>query len=349
MDLEALRRWGFDEEWRAAAGHALPARVAAEHKGGYLIVTARGDLPAVAAGRLRRAAQEPAVGDWVAFEEPATAGGHAMITGVLPRRTLLARRSAARDEEQILAANVDAVLLVSALTRDLNLRRLERGLALSLESGAAPAIVLTKADLCDDVDAARAGVAQVARGVPVLVVSAKTGEGMSELSALLRPGSTLVLLGTSGVGKSTLVNLWLGSEQQAVAEIADSGKGRHTTTHRELLALPGGALVIDTPGVRELGLWDSAAGVSEAFPEIEALGAGCRFNDCAHDGEPGCAVAAAVDQGALARERLDSFLRLRREVAHATLQRDARARSEASRKARQVGRRLNDFYKKRGR
>jgi ribosome biogenesis GTPase len=259
------------------------------------------------------------VGDWVAY-----AGG--LIHGVLPRRTAFVRRAAGNETvEQVLAANIDTVFLVMAFYRDLNPRRLERYLALAWESGADPAIVLTKLDLADDADAAITEIESVALGVPVHPVSAVTGEGLDELEPYLGPGRTVVLLGSSGVGKSTLVNALLGEERQATKEIrAFDGRGRHTTTARELIGLPGGGLVLDTPGMRELQLWEAAEGLIGTFGDIDELALTCRFSDCSHESEPGCAVRDAVDA-----DRLESWRKLGRELRHLELKQDARARSEA--------------------
>jgi ribosome biogenesis GTPase len=227
------------------------------------------------------------------------------------------------------AANVDTALLVASLNADLNLRRLERYLAVTYESGARPVIVLTKADLTEDVDALVAEVEGVAFGVPVLAMSARTGQGLDALAAHLPPGETAVLLGSSGAGKSTLLNALAGAELMATGAIReDDARGRHTTTHRELVRLPSGALILDTPGMRELGLWDAGAGVSSTFEDIEELAADCRFADCRHDGEPGCAVRAAIAAGDLAEERLRAYEKLQAELAYEHRREDPRAAAE---------------------
>jgi ribosome biogenesis GTPase len=227
----------------------------------------------------------------------------------------------------VVAANADVAFLAASLNADLSLRRLERYLALAYESGAEPVIVLTKADLCEDLPDRVAEVEAIAFGAPVLAVSAVTGQGLTELASRLPPGRTAVLLGSSGVGKSTLVNALAGAERMATREIiAEGARGRHTTTHRELVRLPSGGLILDTPGMRELGLVDAEAGLSATFAEVEQLAQGCRFRDCGHGGEPGCAVAAAVTAGALDPERLRSWRKLQRELDHERRREDPVAR-----------------------
>jgi ribosome biogenesis GTPase / thiamine phosphate phosphatase len=306
---------------------AVPARVVAEHRDRYVIVGEDGERAAVLAGRLRHQARGreelPATGDWVAVD---AGSGTAAIQAVLPRRSLF-RRKAAGDatEAQVLAANVDTALIAAALPGDVNARRIERYLALAWESGAVPLVLLTKADLADDVDAALRGVRAVAPGVDVAAVSAVTGMGVDDLARWLKPGRTAVLLGSSGAGKSTLTNLLLGAEALRTGAVREDGKGRHTTTHRQLVRLASGALLIDTPGMRELQLWTADAGLESAFADVEALAARCRFGDCAHDAEPGCAVRAVAESGALDPERLESWRRLRRELDWLELRQDEAA------------------------
>jgi ribosome biogenesis GTPase / thiamine phosphate phosphatase len=332
-DLTAL---GWDDaraeqfEPHANAG-LIPGRVAVQHRGAYDVVTELGELRCDVAGRLydgSDTADLPAVGDWVAIAaRPGERSG--TVQAVLPRRTKFSRKTAWQAaEEQVLAANVDVVLIVTSLNEDLNLRRLERYLTLAWESGARPIFVLTKADLADDVDASVAEVDSIAFGVPILPISNVTGSGLDELRHHLAPGVTAALLGSSGVGKSTLVNTLAGEELLETREIRDDGKGRHTTTRRELVQLPGGALVIDTPGMREIQLWVADEGLEEAFEDITVLFDQCRFSDCAHESEPGCAVKAAIADGTLSEERWESYLKLQRELAHLDRRLDKRAAAE---------------------
>lgn len=328
-----LRRLGWDDAWAealaAAAPGLVPGRVSAQHRGGYAVVAAEGELTAVAAGRLLHGdAELPAVGDWVALD----LSGSPVVREVLPRRTAIARKAAGRTVvAQLLAANVDVVAVVASLDDELNLRRIERYLAAAWESGAAPVVVLTKADLRPDADAAAAEIAATAF-VPVLALSARTGTGMDALRAQLEGDRTLAFVGPSGAGKSTLVNRLLGDERQATQDVRRDGKGRHTTTYRELFLVPGGGVVVDTPGLRELGLWGGqGAGTDDAFADVAALALECRFADCAHESEPGCAVGAAIGAGLLDASRLESYRKLERELASTERRRDLRARAEEKR------------------
>jgi ribosome biogenesis GTPase len=282
------------------------------------------------AGRLRHEASSgadlPAVGDWVALHDET-------IHAVLPRRSAFQRKVAFHaTEAQVLAANIDTVFVVTGLDEDFSARRLERYLTLAWESGATPAVVLTKADLCDDPLAMLLEAEQVAVGVQAHVVSNVTGEGLDELVTYLAPAKTVALLGSSGVGKSSLVNRLFDDEVQVTKELAEDGTGRHTTTARQLFRLPGGAMLVDTPGLREVQLWDADEGIQEAFSDVDELAADCRFNDCAHMREPGCAVQAAIDEGRLPRERLQSYRALQRELKRLAAKQDGRLRSEERKK-----------------
>ena len=325
--MPALNELGWDAGWAATLeqlehDNLIPGRVAAQHRGAYVVWTADGELRARAAGRLfyehEVGAPVPAVGDWVGVRETT-------ITTILPRRGAFVRKRAGLgSDEQVLAANVDTAFLLAGLDDDFSLRRLERYVTTAWESGAEPVIVLTKADLCDDVADALLQVESVAIGVPVYPISNVTGVGIEELETRLQPGRTAVLLGSSGVGKSTLLNRLAGSELMLTKEVAANGTGRHTTTHRELVRLPGGALVIDTPGLRELQFWEGD--LSAAFEDIELLAADCRFRDCAHAREPGCAVLGAVDNGTLSLDRLRSWRKLQRELEAIAARTDHRLR-----------------------
>ncbi len=320
----------------------VPGRVVVQRRGHYLVATEQGEVIARLSGRFVHEAGEgehPAVGDWVALAraDPSSGPeGGTVIHAVLPRRTVFTRKAADSVQSvQVVAANVDVALLVAAMNGDFNARRLERYLASAWRSGAAPVVVLTKLDLAGDPAAARAVTVQaeaVALGVAVIAVSAMTGEGLDALRVFLKPGETSVLLGSSGAGKSTLVNALVGADVMCTGAIRESdARGRHTTTHRELLRLPGGALALDTPGMRELGLVDAEDGVGAAFEDIEALAAACRFADCGHTGEPGCAVRAALEAGTLDPGRWKSFRKLTRELAFHERKEDHAAR-EAERR-----------------
>lgn len=329
-----------------APGGIEVGRVSAEHQGAFLLRLSEGERSSTIAGRLRRGiargrADRPAVGDWVIADLPAD--GPASIRATLPRRTRLSRKAAGHHAaEQVLAANVDVAFLVSSLGRDLNPRRLERYLALVLEGGVDPVVLLTKADTFGDpasvVDPLRAA----APAVPVHVLSSVTGQGVEELGPYFAENRTAVLLGSSGVGKSTLLNRLLGADVQVVGEVREDGTGRHTTTHRQIFRRPGGGLIIDTPGMRELGLWEAGAGLSHTFADVEAIAESCRFTDCRHEAEPGCAVAAAVAAGELDAARVQSFRALQDEVRRTTEQAARR------RHTRQITRTLNADMRRRG-
>jgi ribosome biogenesis GTPase / thiamine phosphate phosphatase len=319
----SLKRLGwnpyFDALWQERKQlEWLPARVISQQRGLWRIAGDFAECWAEASGALRAGADAggdwPAAGDWVAAEM-LSGGGRPLIHKVLPRRSKFVRKVAGkRMEEQVIAANVDTAFVVMALDGDFNVRRLERYLAQGWESGAKSIIVLNKADDCDDVAARIAEVESIAAGVPIVAVSALTGDGADALNTFLGPGQTIVLLGSSGVGKSTLVNHFLRRDAQAVqaVRVSDS-RGRHTTTSRELFELPGGALLIDTPGLRELQLWDATDGVEQAFADIEELATQCRYGNCGHTTEPGCAAQAAIVAGLLDTDRLESWRKLQRE------------------------------------
>lgn len=327
----------------AAAGK-IPGRVTIPHRGVCWVFVEEGEMEATVAGRIRRAPEGPialpAAGDWVAMTPP-TGSGRARIDAVLPRYSQFVRKAPGRNQgAQVVAANVDTAFVITAVGRDLNLRRLERYLALAWESGAQPVVVVTKADLDETPDATTTAVASAAVGVPIHRVSGKTLDNLEALRPYLGHGHTVAFVGSSGVGKSTLINALLGEERQKVAEVGVWGKGRHTTTQRELIRMPGGGLLLDTPGMRELQIWDAAEGIEETFGDIDALAEGCRFGDCRHDAEPGCAVTAAVQAGVLDAARLDSFRKLSAEQRFQEGRLDRAAQAETKRVARAMNKAL---------
>ena len=313
-----------------AAGF-VPGRVAVQHRGGYVVYTEAGQTTARLPGRMRHADVDlPAAGDWLALRDLPNEPG-AIIEALLPRAGKFSRSEAGPvTREQVVAANVDVAFLVAAMNKDLNPRRLERYITTAWSGGASPVIVLTKPDLCDDVAGALAEVETVALGIPVHVVNGLTGDGVDELRSYLAGNKTAALLGSSGAGKSTLLNHLAGLEVQPVQDIRHDGKGRHTTTVRHLFPIPGGGLVLDTPGMRELQLW-ADDGVDQTFTDVAELGGGCHFDDCTHEHEPGCAVTAALEDGRLSPERLASYRKLQRELRHLRLKQDRRAAAEQRR------------------
>jgi ribosome biogenesis GTPase / thiamine phosphate phosphatase len=334
----ALPALGWDAAWAAAfepfAAQGLrPARVVAVHRETSIVRDDGGDRPAGVSGTFRFAALAqmdfPTVGDWVALDGD-------VISAIVPRRSVFkrmaadgSRRGTRLDDEQIMASNIDVALLVAGLDNDFNLRRIERYLAVAWSSSVTPVVVLNKADLADDVDGRLVAVDAISPGVATVAVSAWTGAGLDQLRTHLRSGATAAILGSSGVGKSTLVNALLGEDRQATAEVrASDSRGRHTTTHRELFELPGGALLVDTPGIRALEVLGADEGVEAAFDDVADLALTCRFSDCRHEGEPGCAIRAALADGRLTDDRLASHRKLERESARIAREGDPRARAE---------------------
>jgi ribosome biogenesis GTPase len=292
-----------------------PARVVAEHRGAYQVVKSDGPCWAEPTGRLRHQAHNrldlPAVGDWVVLDSDLR------VAGVLPRKSCFVRKvAAARSEPQVIAANIDLVFVVTSANADFNPRRIERYLSAISDSGASPVLVLNKTDLCEDVDALLGSLGNAAVGLPIARVSALERRGGEQLVRYLGPEVTIALVGSSGVGKSTIANWLLGKDTLETSAIANDDRGRHTTTHRELLLLPGGGALIDTPGMRELTVWSDGNDPSESFADISALAQRCRFVDCQHAGQPGCAISEAVEAGQLEAERVQSFFKLQREQAY---------------------------------
>ena len=354
---------GWDSGWAGAfepfagAGRR-PARVLAVHKETAIVRDQSGlERPAIVTGRLRFEAlgpsDYPAVGDWVAVDDPAAATSPddpAIISAILPRRSAFVRSAADANrrtaghlvDEQVIAANVDTAFLVAGLDGDFNLRRMERYLAVAWSSRVTPIAVLNKTDLGLDIEGRRVAIEAIAPGVPIVTLSALTGDHVTDLAPYLQPGTTAVVLGSSGVGKSTLVNALLGEARQATAAVReDDSRGRHTTTHRELFALPGGALLIDTPGIRSLEVAGADEGVETAFDDIIELATQCRFSDCRHGSEPGCAVRGALADGRLSEARLASHRKLERELAHAERKEDPRARAAHKREWRLIHKSVN--------
>lgn len=318
-----------------------PARVAIEHGQTYRLYSAHGELTAELSGRLRHQSISredlPAAGDWVAARQRLEEG-RATIHHVLPRRSRFARKVAGlRTEEQIVGANIDTVFVITSLNNDFSTRRIERYLAATWDSGASPVIVLSKSDLCDDVESKISEVERVAFGVPIHAVSIMEDASLDALNQYFSPGKTAAMLGSSGVGKSTLINRLAGSDIQKVHDIrASDDRGRHTTTHRELILLPGGGLVLDTPGMRELQFWDAGEGLRETFDDIESLAASCQFSDCSHSSEPYCAVREAIETGSLDQSRFDSYRKLQKEADFFELRRSVGAKVAEKRRWKKV-------------
>ncbi|MFA4965054.1 MAG: ribosome small subunit-dependent GTPase A [Thermoleophilia bacterium] len=358
-DITGLQELGYSPRWRAlfapyAAQGLSPARVVRSDRGSALVATSAGVVRAEPAAHLRKSAAGPAdlpaVGDWVAVRMPDD-DGLPQMEAVLERASAITRGDPGKNSEtQVLAANVDTVLVVHPIAEPANLRRIERELSLAWDSGAAPVVVLTKADLSAEPDAVRAAVESVALGVDVVLMNALTAEGVEPLLAYISEHRTAVVIGPSGAGKSTLINTLLGEQRQETRTVrVGDGRGRHTTVARELFPMPGGGVLIDTPGLRALGLTGSEEGISSVFPDVGLLARACRFRDCSHDDEPGCAVRAAVEAGELAPERLASYLKLLGEAQDAATKTDARLRAQEARKGKATAKAARDYDKRDGR
>ena len=335
-----------------AVGYSA-ARVVLEHHRAYRVYAEGGELLAEITGRARYEAATradlPAVGDWVAItaypdEKRAT------IHAILPRRSKFSRKAAGRNtQEQIVAANVDTVFVVVGLDNDYNLRRVERYLVAAFESGANPVIILNKLDLCDDIDRKLGEVEPIAAGVPVHAISSVTRSGLEQVNQYIKKGHTVAFLGSSGVGKSTLINRLVGKDVQKVKEVReDDSRGRHATTHRELIALASGGLLIDTPGMRELQLWEADGGLSETFEDVESVAARCHFTNCRHQTEPGCAVREGLETGSLDSSRYESYRKLQKELAFLESRQDTQAQLERKQRDKKANKAFNRMKPKRG-
>lgn len=331
-------------------------RISAEHKNRFQVYTEIGEIWATVSGKMRYSALErcdfPAVGDWVVLdhliEQQSDLDSQlAIIQAILPRKSKFSRKSAGKtSEEQIIATNIDTVFLVSALNLDFNIRRIERYLTLAWESGANPVILLSKSDLCEDVQAKVREVEASAPGVPVHPVSCITGQGIDGLKYYVSLGQTVALLGSSGAGKSTLVNQLFGLEVQKTNEVREAdSRGRHTTTSRELFVLPQGGLLIDTPGMRELQLYGTGYGLYDAFEDIYEYASRCRFSDCLHETEPGCAIQSALADGSLVEERYQSFKKLQKEASYISRKTNLLEHLEEKKKWKKINQELKEHYR----
>lgn len=350
LSIYGLRPWVAAEA--AARGVDLSAigRVTSDHKGGCRVITQRGEVLAVAMGRLRSDPEHrPTVGDWVLLRD-AGAGQDRAIEAVFDRQTRLVRRAAGREHiPQVLAANVDVAFLVCALGRDVNARRIERLATMASNGGVKPVLVLTKADLVADPEPYLETAREAAPSAPIHVVSSVAPLGMEALETYFEGGATVTLIGTSGAGKSTLVNYWLGGDVQATKSLGFAGKGRHTTTSRQMFLLPKGGIVLDAPGIREVALWAGDKGLQQSFDDIDALASDCRFSNCQHTSEPDCAVRAAVESGALDNARHLNFLTLGRELSAAERADDENARRKHKAHSKEMTRALEARLREKGR
>ncbi|MCI0448602.1 MAG: ribosome small subunit-dependent GTPase A [Chlorobi bacterium] len=353
-NLKDLRLYGWNEFFEAyfneyASDGLAPARVAVEHRNNYELYSEYGELIAEKSGKLfynaTSADELPAVGDWV-VAMPIQKEKKAVISAVLPRRTKFSRKKAGPvTEEQVVAANVDTAFIVSSLNQELNFRRMERYLALAWDNDVKPVIVLSKADLCDDVYAKLVETQNNITGTDIHVVSALKNAGIDELFKYFESNKTIAVIGSSGVGKSTLINSLLHWKKMKVSDISlYKDKGRHTTTHRELTLVPGGGLIIDTPGMREIQLWEGGGGLSELFEDIEQLSLECKFSDCRHESEPGCAVKEAIKSGTLDPKRFKSYRKLQNEINYFERKQNVRAQLEEKKKWKKI---TNEARKKR--
>ncbi|TPG82507.1 ribosome small subunit-dependent GTPase A [Brevibacillus laterosporus] len=354
MDLKTLG-WNqhFEQHFASYTDPTfIVGRVTLEHKRIYRVMTEGGELLAEISGKMRYQAFDredyPAIGDWVVMH-PRWEEQKATIHAILPRQSKFSRKAAGGSlEEQIVAANVNTVFLVNALNLDFNLRRIERYLLVTWESGANPVIVLSKADLCEDIEDKIAEVESIALGVPIFAISSVAHQGLEQLLPYVQVGQTVALLGSSGVGKSSLVNALSNQQLQVVQEVrSGDDRGKHTTTHRELFFLPSGGLMIDTPGMRELQLWDSNEGLADTFKDIEELAERCRFYDCKHTTEPGCAIQTALEDGTLTDKRYQNYVKLQRELAFLARKENRQAQSAEKDRWKKITKSMRDVPKKR--
>jgi len=341
-NFNELVKFGWNDFFEAcfsefSGNGLLPARVAVEHKNSYVLYSKLGDLNAEKAGKFFYSALEngdlPAVGDWVVIK-PIDGEAKAIIEAILPRKSKFSRKQAGvKTVEQIVAANVDTVFIVGSLNEELNLRRLERYLTLAWDSSVLPVIVLNKSDLCENIEEQISEIEQISFNTNIHIVSALENRGIDELRQYFEDNKTVAVLGSSGVGKSTLINTLCGSDRIKVSAISDyKDKGRHTTTRRELTLVPGGGLIIDTPGMREIQLWEGSAGLDEAFEDIAQLAEKCKFKDCKHESEPGCAVKHAIKEGIVDRDRFKSYRKLHNEIKYFERKNDIKAKISEKKK-----------------
>jgi ribosome biogenesis GTPase len=352
ISLQALG-WNafFQKEFESIQEPGLAVgRIAIENKQQYLLYTQHGELRGEVSGKLlyeaRSSAELPKVGDWVAISA-LEAEGKAIIHKVLSRKSKFSRKvRGKKTDEQVIAANIDIIFIVQGLDSNFNLRRLERYLVMAYESGASPVIILNKTDLCQDYAAKIADVEQTAFDVPIQGISAKTGYGLDKMREFIKEGLTFAFIGSSGVGKSTIINKLLGREILKTREVRQKdSRGRHTTARRELIILPQGGLLIDTPGMREMQLWSSSEGLQETFVDIDELAEGCRFSDCSHTQEKGCAVLAAVETGEISEERYTSYIKLQRELKRLEIKQNKRSYLEEKRRIKKFHREINRVVK----
>lgn len=347
-----LNAWGLSEatirEYEEKYNGYYLGRVIEEHRNLYKIITENGKIVGKVSGKMLYDANDrvdyPAVGDWIVLDRVGAENGVAIINGVLTRKSKFSRKIAGKkSEEQIIATNIDTLFICMSLNHDFNIQRLERYISLAWNSGAIPVVILTKSDLCIDVDEKINAVMEEALGVDVYAVSSIYEVGLEEVKKYINFGKTVGFVGSSGVGKSTLINYLLGFEKQETREIRNDDKGKHTTTYRELMIAPSGGILIDTPGMREIHLLDDTDGIEGSFSDIEELAGHCRFSDCNHVDEPGCAVRGAIEEGELSERRFDSYLKLKREAAFMERKLDRKAHLSHKKKMARQSRIIKDM------